>query len=96
MPGDVSEVQMASPLDSSTDNSASFVGSGPRGYRFRKALGVVGRGEDPVSAYVKRLEKVEDDVFLFFTDTHPTLAAISVSSGWAAGDMLSSQVQLVR
>ncbi|MGI9279005.1 MAG: ankyrin repeat domain-containing protein [Endozoicomonas sp.] len=75
--------------------SPSVMGDSPRGFRFRKALGSIGRGEDPVSRFVDRVEQVQDNVVKLFTERHPTLAAISISSKQAAGEFVAEQVDLL-
>ena len=75
--------------------SASVIGDSPRGFRFRRALGAIGRGEDPISQFVDQVERVQDNVIRFVTDRHPTLQAISISSREVAGSFVAEQVDLL-
>ena len=72
----------------STDNSWES-------FKFRKALGTIGRGEDLLSRFVDRVEQVQDNVVRLVTDRHPTLQAISVSTRQAAGSIVAEQVDLL-
>ncbi|KEQ18280.1 ankyrin repeat domain-containing protein [Endozoicomonas numazuensis] len=75
--------------------SSPVIGDSPRGFRFRKALGSIGRGEDPVSRFVDRVEQVQDNVVKLVTERHPTLAAISIVSKQVAGEWVAEQVDLL-
>ncbi|KEQ14091.1 hypothetical protein GZ78_26065 [Endozoicomonas numazuensis] len=64
-------------------------------FKFRKALAAVGRGEDPLSRFVDRVEQVQDNAVRFVTDRHPILSAIMVTSRKVQEEFVAEQVDLL-
>ena len=66
-----------------------------KGYRFRKAMASLGRGEDPVSRLIDRVDQVQDNAVKFALKRHPTLGAIILSSRHITGEFIAEQVDLL-
>ncbi|MGI9279051.1 MAG: hypothetical protein ACR2PX_05390, partial [Endozoicomonas sp.] len=64
-------------------------------FKFRKALATIGRGEDPLSRFVDRVEQVHDNIVGFVMDRHPILSAIMITSKEVQGEFVAEQVDLL-
>ena len=64
-------------------------------FKFRKALATIGRGEDPLSQFVDRVEQVHDNIVGFAMDRHPILSAIMITSKEVQGEFVAEQVDLL-
>ncbi|WP_062266805.1 ParB N-terminal domain-containing protein [Endozoicomonas arenosclerae] len=99
LPGSSVTVQGATTIRPLQDHcpvgGCSQAGSSWEDFKFRKALGTIGRGEDPVSRFVDRIEQVHDDIVGFVTDHHPTLSAIMITSREVQGKLVAEQVDLL-